>query len=98
MTHLASEELRRSMESIEDARAEAEPRIGQQNARDIAVGQLRLLLSEQQEGMESRPYGHGHAWNIWAVTVAIEQLRRSKGTMRYCEAAISSDDGDRRTH
>lgn len=82
MTHLASEEILRSMQSIEDARIEAGPRIGQQNARDIAGGQLRLLLNEQREGLESHPYGHGHAWNVWAITVAIEQTRRSKGTMR----------------
>lgn len=99
MTQLASEELQVSMQSIEDARIEAEPRIGQQNAREIAIGQLRLLLSEQEERLEIRPYGHGHAWNIWAVTVAIEQMRRSKGAMRYCsDALVSNRDADRPAH
>lgn len=89
MTYLASEELMMSMESIEHARVEAEPLIGRQNARAVALGELQLLLSQQQEALDTRPYGYGHAWNVWALTVAIAQLQPTKGAFRYGGVASS---------
>jgi hypothetical protein len=87
MTYLASKELMMSMESIEHARVEAEPVIGRQNAKTVALGELQLLLSRQQEALQARPYGYGHAWNVWALTVAIAQLQESKGTLRHGQDA-----------
>ena len=77
MSTLASEEFMRSLRSIEDARVLGEGRLGRRNADDIALAQLGLLLSEQQEALRARPFGYGHSWNIWAAVVAIEQVRRS---------------------
>lgn len=77
MKSLASAEVHVSMVAIEDERIEAEARIGRQNARDAALARLRLLLVEQQEALDVRPYGFGHEWNVWALTVAIEQLQQA---------------------
>lgn len=78
MNSIASTEVHASMVAIEDERLETEAQIGKENARDAAVARLSLLLADQQEALDVRPYGSGHEWNIWALTVAIEQLRRTK--------------------
>lgn len=80
MKSLASREVQASMVAIEDERVQTEARIGKQTARDIAISRLRLLLIEQQEALEVRPHGFGHGWDVWALIVAIDRLRRARRT------------------
>jgi hypothetical protein len=47
--------------------------------------ELDRLLREERKALDARPYGFGHGWNVWALTVEIESIRRSKGTKRCAD-------------
>lgn len=101
MSSLATNEIQVSMTAIENERIDMQGDIGKQNARDIAIGRLSLLLNEQREALALRPYGFGHGWNVWALIVAIEHLRRAKRTLpdvndSLATAKIEQEIGDAR--
>jgi len=86
---MTSERVQASIDRIEQARCEAERRAGAEEARSLALRELDLVLKEEQEALAHHPYGYGHGWNVWALTVEMERLRRSKRALRYLPAALA---------
>lgn len=82
---LAADHIKASIDRIRNARVEAQPSVGIEEARANALLELGCLLREEREALDARPYGFGHGWNVWALTVEIEGIRRSKGSRRSAD-------------
>jgi hypothetical protein len=82
---LAADHIKASIDRIQNARVEAQPSLGIEEARANALLELGRLLREEREALDARPYGFGHGWNVWALTVEIESIRRSKGSKRCAD-------------